>query len=153
MLPFCRSPWTNQYAPLFSHTHYLLYTIIGMKWACRYSTVNHPGKVANPDRGVQLNTGNNFFTVCYPCSRLRILGFARRVRPSRPASACSFSILYSSTQSHTTAVQGHTYSSSSSSICSSELVSSLSLPASACFSILYSTQSYYGSPRTHTIQQ
>ena len=45
------------------------------------------GKVANPARG-QLNRENEYF----PVAVLRT-GLATRVQPSRPASACSFSIL------------------------------------------------------------
>ena len=52
-------------------------------------SIDQPGKVANPARG-QLNRENEYSPV-----PVRALGFglARRVRQSRPASACSFSIL------------------------------------------------------------
>ena len=52
-------------------------------------SMDQPGKVANPVRG-QLNRENKYFPV-----RVRAWEFgpARRVRPSRPASACSFSVL------------------------------------------------------------
>ena len=45
---------------------------------------DQPGKVANPARG-QLNRENDFFPVLV---RAREFGLARRVRQSRPASAC-----------------------------------------------------------------
>ena len=48
-----------------------------------------PGKVANPVRG-QLNMEHEYFPVQV---RAREFGLARRVRQSRPASACSFSTL------------------------------------------------------------
>ena len=48
-----------------------------------------PGKVANPARG-QLNRENEYSPVLV---RAREFGLARRVQPSRPASACLFSIL------------------------------------------------------------
>ena len=51
--------------------------------------MDQPGKVSNPARA-QLNRENEHFLV--PVSALDI-GLARRVRPSRPAPACSFSIL------------------------------------------------------------
>ena len=51
--------------------------------------MDQPGKVANPARG-QLKRENEYFPV--PVRALE-LGLARRVQPSRPASACSFSIL------------------------------------------------------------
>ena len=47
------------------------------------------GKVTNPARG-QLNTKNEYFPVPVRAGKF---GLARRVRPSRPASACSFSTL------------------------------------------------------------
>ena len=46
---------------------------------------DQPGKVANPARG-QLNRENDFFPVPVRASKF---GFVRRVRQSRPASACS----------------------------------------------------------------
>ena len=49
---------------------------------------NMDGKVANPACG-QLNKENEH---CPVSVRAREFGLARRVRPSRPASACSFSI-------------------------------------------------------------
>ena len=52
-------------------------------------SVDQPGKVANPARR-QLNTENRHFP--FPL-RAGEFGLARRVRPSRPASACSFSTL------------------------------------------------------------
>ena len=62
-------------------------------YACHiYSRVwidNQPGKIANPVCG-QLNRENVNFPV--PVRALEY-GLAIRVRPSRPASACSFSIL------------------------------------------------------------
>ena len=51
--------------------------------------MDQPGKAANPACG-QLNRGNENFLV--PISAWEF-GFARRVQPSRPASACSFSTL------------------------------------------------------------
>ena len=51
--------------------------------------MDQPGKVANPARG-QLNSENEYSPV--PVRTLKF-GLARRVQPSRPASACSFSIL------------------------------------------------------------
>ena len=48
-------------------------------------SMDQPGKVANPARG-QLDGGNKYFPVRV---RAREFGLARRVRPSRPASACS----------------------------------------------------------------
>ena len=51
--------------------------------------MDQPGKVANPARG-QLNRENEYSPV--PVRALEF-GLARRVQPSRPASACSFSIL------------------------------------------------------------
>ena len=48
-----------------------------------------PGMVVNPARG-QLKRENWFFPVPV---RAREFGLARRVRPSRPASACSSSAL------------------------------------------------------------
>ena len=50
---------------------------------------DRPGKVANPDRG-QLDKENDYFRV--PVCAWKF-GLARRVRQSRPASACSFSML------------------------------------------------------------
>ena len=46
--------------------------------------MNQPGKVASPPRG-QLNRKNDYFPVLRACE----FGLARRVRQSRPASACS----------------------------------------------------------------
>ena len=51
--------------------------------------MDQPGKVVNPARG-QLYRENGYFPVPV---RAREFGLARRVRPSGPASACSFSIL------------------------------------------------------------
>ena len=51
--------------------------------------MDQPGTVANPARG-QLNRENEYSPVLV---RAREFGLARRVRPSRLASACSFSIL------------------------------------------------------------
>ena len=48
-----------------------------------------PGKVANPARG-QLNRENEYFPVPV---RAGEFGLLRRVRSSRPASACLFSLL------------------------------------------------------------
>ena len=52
-------------------------------------SMDQPGKVTTPARG-QLNRENEYVPV-----RVRALefGLARRVRQSRPASACSFFIL------------------------------------------------------------
>ena len=47
--------------------------------------MDQPGKVANPTRG-QLNRENEYSPVPV---RAREFGPARRVQPSRPASACS----------------------------------------------------------------
>ena len=46
--------------------------------------IDQPGKVTNPARG-QLNRGNEYFPVPVLA---REFGLARRVRQSRPASAC-----------------------------------------------------------------
>ena len=54
-----------------------------------WQIIDQPDKVANPSRG-QLNRENEYFPVLV---RAGEFGFARRVRPSRPASACSFSTL------------------------------------------------------------
>ena len=51
--------------------------------------MDQPGKVANPARG-QLNRENGYSPVPVRASEF---GLARRVQPSRPASACSFCIL------------------------------------------------------------
>ena len=51
--------------------------------------MDQPGKVANPARG-RLNRENEYSPVPV---RAREFGLVRRVQPSRPASACSFSIL------------------------------------------------------------
>ena len=52
-------------------------------------SVHQPSMGANPVRA-QLNRENEYFP--FP-ARAREFGLARRVRPSRPASACSFSTL------------------------------------------------------------
>ena len=52
-------------------------------------SMDQPGKVANPARG-QLNRENEYSPVPVLA---REFGLARRVQPSRPASACSSSIL------------------------------------------------------------
>ena len=51
--------------------------------------MDQPGKVANPARG-QLDRENEYSPVPV---RAWEFGLAIRVQPSRPASACSFSIL------------------------------------------------------------
>ena len=51
--------------------------------------MDRPDEVANPARG-QRNRKKFFFPVPV---RAREFGLARRVQPSRPASACSFSAL------------------------------------------------------------
>ena len=51
--------------------------------------MDQPGKVANPVCG-QLSRENEYFLAPVRASEL---GLARRVRPSHPASACSFSTL------------------------------------------------------------
>ena len=51
--------------------------------------MDQPGRVANPARG-QLSRGNDYFPLLVRASDI---GLARQVRPSRPASACSFSTL------------------------------------------------------------
>ena len=51
--------------------------------------MDQPSKAANPARG-QLNRENEYFPAPV---RAWKFGLARRVQPSRPASACSFSIL------------------------------------------------------------
>ena len=51
--------------------------------------MDQPGKVANPARG-QLNRENKYSPV--PVCACEF-GLARQVQPSRPALACSFSIL------------------------------------------------------------
>ena len=51
--------------------------------------MNQPGKVANAARG-RPNRENDYFPVPV---RAREFVLARQVRPSRPASACSFSTL------------------------------------------------------------
>ena len=50
--------------------------------------MDQPAKVANPARG-QLNRENEQFLITVLA---REIGLARRVRPSHPASACSFPI-------------------------------------------------------------
>ena len=52
--------------------------------------MDQPGKVDNPARG-QLNRENEYSPVV-PVHALEF-GYARRVQPSRPVSACSFCIL------------------------------------------------------------
>ena len=52
-------------------------------------SMDQPSKVVNPARG-QLNRENQYLPVPV---RAEEFGLAGRVRPSRPASACSFSIL------------------------------------------------------------
>ena len=51
--------------------------------------MDQPSKVANPARG-QLNRENEYSPVS---ARAWEIGLATRVQPSRPASACQFSIL------------------------------------------------------------
>ena len=51
--------------------------------------MDQPGRVANPASG-QPNRKNEYFPV--PVRAIEF-GLARRVQPSRPAAACSFSIL------------------------------------------------------------
>ena len=53
-------------------------------------SMDQPGEVANLARGQLLNRNHGFFPVPV---RAWEFGLARRVRPSRPASACSFSKL------------------------------------------------------------
>ena len=73
---------------LLEDTFYTDITMYGI--AITYSKgKDQPGKVANPARG-QLNRENECSTVLV---RAGEFGLARRVQPSRPASACSFSIL------------------------------------------------------------
>ena len=50
--------------------------------------MDQPGKVAHPARG-QLNRENEYFPVPV---RAGEFGFARQVRPSRPAPACSLTL-------------------------------------------------------------
>ena len=58
---------------------------VNMMYGRTYSkSMDQPGKVANPARG-QLKRESEYFPVRV---RARELGLARRVRPSRPASAC-----------------------------------------------------------------
>ena len=52
-------------------------------------SMDQPGKVGNPARG-QLNRENHIFLVPMRAPE-SLVGLARRVRPSRPASACLFS--------------------------------------------------------------
>ena len=52
--------------------------------------MDQPGKVANPANSDQLNRENEYFPVSVCALEF---GLARRVRQSRPTSACSFSIL------------------------------------------------------------
>ena len=52
-------------------------------------SMDQPGKLANPARG-QLNRENEYSPVPV---RAWEFGLTGRVQPSRPASACSFSIL------------------------------------------------------------
>ena len=56
---------------------------------CMVQSMDQPGRAANHARG-QLNRENEYFPVS---ARALELGLARRVRPSRPASAGSFSTL------------------------------------------------------------
>ena len=51
--------------------------------------MDQPGKVANPARG-QLNRENKYSPI--PVRAIEF-GLARQVQPSRPASACSFTII------------------------------------------------------------
>ena len=70
------TPSLHQPAAQYEHSHIVI----------TYSkSEDEPGKVANPARG-QLNTENDFFPIPV---RAREFGLARRVRQSRPASACS----------------------------------------------------------------
>ena len=64
------------------------------QYVCMYGhylmqSMDQPGKVANPAGG-QLNREIEYFPVPV---RAGEFGLARQVRSSRPASACSFSIL------------------------------------------------------------
>ena len=59
-----------------------LYCMYGHTYS---KSMDQPGKVASPARG-QLNRKNEYFPVHV---RARQFGLARRVRQSRPASACS----------------------------------------------------------------
>ena len=80
-----------------SHTHYLyevgMLKVPAMYQVCMYDhhiiisriSMDKPGKIVNPSRG-QLNRENKYFPVHV---RAREFGLARRVRPSRPAPACS----------------------------------------------------------------
>ena len=52
-------------------------------------SIDQPGKVANPARD-QLNREDEYFPVPVRASEF---GLARRVDPSRPAPACSLSVL------------------------------------------------------------
>ena len=67
-----------------------LYLLFSFSLLANHEPEDQPGKVANPalSRG-QLNRGNEFFSVPV---RTWVFIIARRVQPSRPASACSFSI-------------------------------------------------------------
>ena len=71
----------------------LLMVLIAFKtYICMYGhtyskrSMDQPGKVANPARG-QLNRKKQYFPV--RVVRASEFGLARRVRQSRPASACS----------------------------------------------------------------
>ena len=67
-----------------------MYVCMVITYHTTYSkNVDQPGKVANPARG-KLNMENEYFPVPI---RAWEFGLARRVQPSRPASAYSFSIL------------------------------------------------------------
>ena len=62
-----------------------MYVYVCMCGQTYSKSMDQPGKVANPACG-QLNRENVFFPVRI---RAREFGLARRVRQSRPASACS----------------------------------------------------------------
>ena len=94
-----------KYRTLSNHVLYfvttVLYEVFGAAcslllyvWSSHYTynkstSMDRPDKAANPARG-QLNRENEYFLVSGGAGEF---GLARRVRPSRPASAYSFSIL------------------------------------------------------------
>ena len=81
-----------QRRPIIGNYFYLMvqqYLSQGWHVCMVITCMYQPGKVANPVRG-QLSRENKLFPVPV---RAREFGPARWVRPSRPASVCSFSTL------------------------------------------------------------
>ena len=93
----CNKPLSLLYVSWFACNDCPLLLLLEYIYSCLYvymvmaysKSMDQPGKVANPARG-QLNRENEHFPVPV---RARKIGLARRIRPSRPASAYSLSIL------------------------------------------------------------